>query len=101
MPLSYPDIGNAAAVVLLSISFFARRDDSAILVGQASTPAAGLQTRSRFMFAACRYAGQTSRSGCPLGRVLQDPLFARRNLPYRCAHRPAWTPAAGLESCPT
>src|ERR1039458_34846 len=34
--------------------------------------------------------GQTSRSGCPLGRVLQDPL------------RPAWTPAAGLvESCPT
>jgi hypothetical protein len=26
-----------------------------ILVGQASTPAAGLQTRSRFMFAACRY----------------------------------------------
>jgi hypothetical protein len=29
-----------------------------ILVGQASTPAAGLQTRSRFMFAACRYVGQ-------------------------------------------
>src|ERR1022692_3410226 len=33
--------------------------------------------------------GQTSRSA----RVLQDPLFPQR--------RPAWTPAAGLESCPT
>jgi hypothetical protein len=51
-------------------------------VGQASTPAAGLQTRSRFMFAACRYVGQTSRSGCPLGRVLQDPLFARHSSRY-------------------
>jgi hypothetical protein len=35
--------------------------------------------------------GQTSRSA----RVLQDPLFARST------NRPAWTPAAGLESCPT
>jgi hypothetical protein len=36
--------------------------------------------------------GQTSRSA----RVLQDPLLAR--MP---AKLPAWTPAAGLESCPT
>src|SRR5580658_4138980 len=35
--------------------------------------------------------GRTSRSGSPLGRVLQDPLFAQRN-------RRAWTPAAGLEA---
>jgi tetratricopeptide (TPR) repeat protein len=35
--------------------------------------------------------GQTSRSA----RVLQDPLFDPG------PNRPAWTPAAGLESCPT
>src|SRR5580658_6638589 len=38
--------------------------------------------------------GRTSRSGCPLGRVLQDPLLAQRN-------RRAWVPAAGLEARPT
>jgi hypothetical protein len=46
--------------VLLSISFFARRDDywGTAKVGLASTPAAGLQTRSRFPFAAHRDAGR-------------------------------------------
>jgi hypothetical protein len=51
-------------------------------VGQASTPAAGLQTR---LF--------PDSLGWVFGRarVLQDLL----------PNGPAWTPAAGLESCPT
>ena len=39
----------------------------------------------------------------PVCAVLQDPLFAttQRNEPDPSTKRPAWTPAAGLESCRT
>src|ERR1022692_2359409 len=36
-----------------------------------------------------------------LARVLQAPFFAQRTQPYPRAKRPAWTSAAGVESCPT
>jgi len=53
---------------------------------------------------ACRYRESNrpiANSGVMWGRTPVLRRSSRTRSSRRCPHRPAWTPAAGLESCPT